>query len=67
MEFFITLGGIALVAALPSGLIAMLIWRMKKPYSKPLALASAIVLFIACCWAAFVSIIVISGRMGHPF
>jgi hypothetical protein len=67
MALLITLGIIALVAALPSGLVAMLIWRIKKPFAKPLAIAAAIVLFLVFCWAGFIGLIVFLEGSGLEF
>ena len=55
------------VAALLSAGIAVPIFRLKRSYSKPLAVALGVVLFLFFWAASFVILIIESGRRGHPF
>jgi hypothetical protein len=67
MEFVLTLGLIAVVAAALSAGISVPILRLKKPYSKPLAVVLGVTLFVFLAVAGFVILIIESGRRGHPF
>jgi hypothetical protein len=67
MEFFLTMGLLALIAGLLSAAISVPIFRMRKSYAKPLAIVLGAVLFLFFSWAGFVLLIIISARAGHPF
>jgi hypothetical protein len=67
MQFFLTLAMIAAIAAALSGAIAWPLFRLNRPYARPLAVVLAIILFFVLSWAGFVILISESARRGHPF
>lgn len=67
MEFFLTLAVIAAIALALSGAIAWPLFRLKKPYAKPLAVVLGIVLFFVLAGGGFVMLIIVSAQHGHPF
>ena len=67
MAFFLTIAVLAGAAALLSALVAVPVWRLQKPYAKPLAVVLGVVLFVGFTWGGFVLLIVESARRGHPF
>jgi len=67
MEFFLTIGLLALIAGMLSAAISVPVFRWKKPYARPAAVVLGIILFVFFSWAGFVLLIVVSARAGHPF
>lgn len=67
MEFVLTIGLLVVIACTLSVVIGFPIYRLKRPYAKPLGILLAIILFVAFSWAGFVTLVVISARAGHPF
>jgi hypothetical protein len=67
MGFMLTLATIAVIAGLLSAVIAIPIYRMKKPHAKLIAVVVVVILFPLLSWAGFVLLIVVSARQGHPF
>ena len=67
MEFFLTLAILAAIAALLSAVVAVPIFRLTKPYAKPLAVVLGTILFLFFWAAGVVILIAESGRRGHPF
>ena len=66
MEFFLTLAILAAVAGVLSAALAYPIFRLGKPYAKPLAVVLGLILFVVFAWAGFVLLIAESARRGHP-
>ncbi|MDA1051417.1 MAG: hypothetical protein O3C40_13175 [Planctomycetota bacterium] len=67
MEFFLTLAALAVTAALLSGIIAVPIFRLKKPYAKPIAVVLGVILFVVFAIGGFILLLAESARRGHPF
>ena len=67
MEFFLTLGVLTMIASLLSAAISVPIFRLKKPFAKPLVVGLGVVLFVVFSWAGLVTLIMVSARAGHPF
>lgn len=67
MEFFLTLAVLAAVAGLLSAAIAFPIFRLRKPYAKPLAVVLGLILFVVFAIGGFILLIAESARRGHPF
>lgn len=67
MEFFLTLGIIAAIAALLSAGFCVPIFRLKKRYAKPIALVVGLILFVVLSLAGVFLLILESTRRGHPF
>lgn len=67
MELFLTLALIAAAAALLSAAISFPIFRLKKTYTKPVAVVLGLVLFVVFAFGGFILLIAESARRGHPF
>lgn len=68
MEFILTLFFLIFTPAmLISGLIVTPLFRLKKPYVKPLAIVVGVVLSGVFAWIFFVLMIIGSAQLGHPF
>ena len=67
MEFVLTIGLLVVIACTLSAAIGVPIYRLNKPYAKPLAIVLVIISFAVFSWAGFVLLVVISARAGHPF
>jgi ABC-type branched-subunit amino acid transport system permease subunit len=67
VEFFLTLAVIAAASALLSAAISFPIFRLKKPYAKPVAVVLGLVLFVVFAIGGFIWLLAESARRGHPF
>lgn len=67
MGFFLTLGLLAAIAGLLSAAFSFPIFRLKRPYAKPVAVVFGIILFVVFAIGGFILLIAESARRGHPF